>query len=374
MSMSEILSLLSVFTDLSHFRNPELLWGLVAIPPFILGGLWLSLRRRRAMSDAYGDPKLIGRFVERVSTGRLVLKSVALMLSLVLLVLAVARPTKDEGKIEFPVGSINVMAIVDVSRSMAVPDYDGQLPAPYDKGRRLDMAKHLIVTEVTGALGYNQLGIVTYAGAAFPQAFVTDDMPPLKWVLNRAIAVGKAPGEGSEMAKAFNLAFQMLDLDAKKGNRNVIILFSDGGNDSSEAEMVAVVGELKKRNIDLIVVGLGKTTQSKIPVNMLEPRDQVGQQGQYYQVEGQVVTTRLEENDLLLLKNRVGGRYVRVSQPSDFKMTEMVSRSQTIYKPGVLELFPWFLLGSFFFLVVAILAPHRIVLGGGKNSKSGGKS
>ncbi len=347
-----------------HFRDPHYLWALLVVPPLLLGGLWLALARRRHLVDSYGDRKLIERFVEPISRRRLVLKTVSLTLCLSLLILALARPTRDSGKIEFPVGSINVMAIVDVSRSMAVPDYKGKLPEPFAAGRRLDMAKYLLVEEVCRALGYNQLGIVTYAGEAFPQAFVTDDMYPLKWVMTRAMNVGKAPGEGSEIAKAFNLAFQMLDLDAKKGNRNVIVLFSDGGNDSTDQEMQAVLKELNARNIYLIVVGLGKASQSPIPVELLEPGDRRGQRGKYYEVNGEIVTTRLEENSLLLLKNRVGGRYVRVSEASDFKMTEMVSRSQVIYKPGSLELFPWLLLASFFFLLPAIVLPHRVQFSG----------
>ncbi|MBL0186209.1 MAG: VWA domain-containing protein [Candidatus Obscuribacter sp.] len=346
-----------------HFGHPELLWFLLGVPLVTLTSLWVAIRRARAMSNAYGDEALVGRFIERVSVKRLVAKSLALTVSLALLALALARPVQDSGKIEFPVGSVNVMAIVDVSRSMAVPDYAGKLPKPYADGRRLDMAKYLLVTEVIGSLGYNRLGVVTYAGGPFPQAFVTDDMPPLKWVLDRAMAVGRAPGEGSDIAKAFVLAFQMLDLDAKKATRNVIILMSDGGNDSSADEMRLIIAELKKRNIDLIVVGLGKTTQSPIPVQMLEPRDQLRQSGKYYQVDGEVVTTRLEENYLLLLKNAVNGRYVRVSDASDFKMTDMVSRSQVVYKPGTYEYFPWLLLGSLVMLLVSMLVPVRL---GGK--------
>lgn len=96
---------------------------------------------------------------------------------------------------------------------------------------------------------------------------------------------------------------------------------------------------------------------------MLEPRDQLRQSGKYYQVDGEVVTTRLEENYLLLLKNAVNGRYVRVSDAADFKMTDMVSRSQVVYKPGTYEYFPWLLLGSLVMLLVSMLVPVRL---GGK--------
>jgi hypothetical protein len=361
--------IVSLVETLLHFQNPVVLWLLLVLPVFCAAGLWLAFSRRRHMVDSYGDPGLIERFVEPVSRWRIVLKSLVFALCLACLIIALARPTRDSGKVEFPVGSMNVMTIVDVSRSMAVPDYKGQLPEPFAAGRRLDMARHLLIEEVAGTIGFNQIGIVTFAGEAFPQAFVTDDMYPLKWVVTRAVNVGLAPGEGSQMAKAFNLAFRMLDLDAKPGGRNVIVLFSDGGNDSPDADMQLVMRELKARKIDLIVVGLGKTSQSPIPVEMLEPGDRRGQNGKYYQVDGEIVTTRLEENSLLLLKNRVGGRYVRVEKASDFKMTDMVSRAHVTYKPGQQELFHWFLGGAFILLVIGLVLPHRVALGKSAPSK-----
>lgn len=343
-----------------HFNNAQALWLLAFVPVLALGTLWLAFLRNKSILRGHGDPKLIGRFIEGISLRRLAAKVLALSLALSLLALSLARPVQESGKTEFPMGTINVVAVMDVSRSMAVPDYAGKLPAPFAEGRRLDMARYLISTQILPTLSYNRLGIVTFAGAAFPQAFVTDDMPPLDWVVKHAIEVGSAPGEGSELGKAFDLAFEILDLDAKPAHRNIIVLFSDGGNDTSAEDMALIIRELKKRDIDLIVVGLGKTTQSPIPTRLLSEQDRYSNSNkQFYEVNGEVVTSRLDENVLLLLKNAVNGRYVRVVNASDFQMTSMVSRMETIYKPGQYEFFPWLLIGSFFFLVLSVAIAHR---------------
>ncbi len=343
-----------------HFVNQQVLWLLAAIPVIGLLSYVMARSRSEKLLDEYGERPLIEPFLEKISRARLAFKVLALCLSLAAIVAALSRPVQDNGKAEFPTGTIDVIAIVDVSRSMAIPDYKGQLPKPYDEGRRLDMAKYLLVNDVMGSLSYNQLGMVTFSGQAWPQAFLTHDMEALRWVTSRAVYVGSAPGEGSELGKAFDMAFQLFDLDSKPDHKRVVVLFSDGGNDASYDDMQAVIQQLKKRNIELVIAGLGKTTASAVPVKLLSPQDQILYQGkEWYENDGEIVTSRLDENVLLLLKNAVGGRYVRVEKASDFSMTRMVSRMEIVREPGTLELFPYALMAGFFFFIVSLLISEQ---------------
>ena len=177
--------------------------------------------------------------------------------------------------------------------------------------------------------------MVSYAGEANPQAFLSDDLPALKWVLQRALTIGSAPGEGSELGKAFNLAFELLDLDSDNNHRKVIVLLSDGGNDAGLDALNAIVKQLRERNIELVIAGLGKTTPSAIPVNQLPQQDRDQFRGQeWYQVDGEVAMSGLEENTLLWLKNATGGRYVRVANSSDFHIGNLLGPiSAAQYRP-----------------------------------------
>lgn len=353
-----------------NFSDPHWLWYLAALPLVLGLTLWMALARRRRLQAEYGDAELIARFTVSLSSRRLWLKALATGLTLASLLLALARPTMSGGDSSYPSGSIDVVAVVDVSRSMAVPDYkDSHLPAPFSDGRRLDMAKHLLSSEVIGSLNYNRLGVVTFAGEPYPQAFITDDLQALHWFMKSAIHPGSAPGEGSQLAAAFNMAFTLFDLDSKPAHKQVIVLFSDGGNDSDADSLRTTIAELKKRKIELIVVGLGKTTASAIPVNMLSEDDQLASKrgSQWYEYKGEIVTSKLEENDLLMLKNATGGRYVRVVQASDFVMERMISHLETRNVPGKEELFPWFLLAAAVFFVLALLIAHEPKLGQSKS-------
>lgn len=345
-----------------HLIDPTVLWLLVAVPPLAALALWFAWKRNERFQNEFGDRKLVGRLSEFVTSGTYLAKGFCLVVGLSLLVVALSRPSIKNGTAEFPHGTIDVISIVDVSRSMAVPDYKEALAGtPNAEGRRLDMARHLILTDVVPSLNYNRLGIISYAGTGFPMAFLSDDMLALDWMLKRALVMGSAPGENSEMGKAFQMAFTLFDLDSKPGNRKVIVLFSDGGNDTELPELHAAIAELQKRGVELIIVGLGKPVGSPIPVNLLSKSDQGRFYNQkFYEHQGQVVTSKLEENTLLLMRNMTGGRYVRVVNASDFSIGNLISKADVKRKEGEQELFHWPLMFSALFLFATLFIPRTL--------------
>src|SRR5262249_34966409 len=285
-------------------------WLLAVVPPLGAAMVWWSWKRKQQLLSWFGQEELWKKYSQPLTNGRYQWKGFCVMLALAAGIVALARPSVEHGKVEFPRGTIDVVALVDESRSMAVPDYKGQVKGYYyGGGTRLDMAKYLILNDVVASLHGNRLGIVTYSGEAFPQAFITDDMPAMDWVLRRAITIGGAPGEGSALAKAFNLSFQLFDLDSHPDHRKIIVLFSDGGNDDDADKLSAVLAECNKRGIEVIVAGLGKSANAAIPVSELSPLDQQLLAGkQWYEIDGEVVSnTAIDENTLRLIANKTGG-------------------------------------------------------------------
>lgn len=339
-----------------HFQYPWLLPLLLVIPPLVAGAVMAAYARKLRFVQSYGERKLTERGTKTMSRVLAITRAAVCCLGAAALIIALARPSLDKGKVEFPQGQVDVIVLVDVSRSMAALDYKGKMPqgSAFSHGTRLDMARHAIREDVVPALGANRLGIVTYAGEAFPMAFLTQDASAVDWVQRRAATISSAPGEGSALAKAFALAFRMYDLDSDNNHRKVIILFSDGGNDDGLDELSAVVQQLHQRNIELIVVGLGKTTPSPIPVAELSPLDRAMLQGQeFYINDGEVATSQLDENVLRLLANRSGGRYVRVTVASDFSFASLAQRLEMQYRPGQQQLFTYPLMLSLLLFAIA---------------------
>lgn len=343
-----------------HFLNPLALWLLAAVPPFAAVLVWLSWRRKRQLLLWFGQEVLWSRYSQPLTAGRYQWKGLCVVLTCAAGIIALARPSIEHGRVEFPRGTIDVIAMVDESRSMAVPDYKGQVRGYYyGGGTRLDMAKKLLLDDVVASLHGNRLGVITFAGKALPHAFITDDMPALNWILRRAITIGGAPGEGSSLAKAFDLSFKMFDLDSDPAHRKLIVLFSDGGNDDDSAYLNAMLAECQKRGIEVIVAGLGKNANAAIPVKELPPIDQQAfRDKQWYEENGEVVTnTAIDENTLRLIANKTGGRYVRVNSVSDFHIGSLVSRTEVTYIKGEEELFVYPLMVAAIFLILSAVAP-----------------
>lgn len=350
-----------------HFQYMPMLLLLLVIPPLVLGAVMAAFARKQAFIASYGERKLTQKGARTMSRLVAWTRAVSAALGVAMLVVALARPSLESGRVEFPQGSTDVIVMVDVSRSMAALDYKGKMPQKtlFDHGTRLDMARHLIREDVVPALGANRLGIVTFAGEAFPLAPLTGDASAVDWMQIRAATISSAPGEGSALVKAFTTAFKLFDLDSKPDHRKVIILFSDGGNDDDLDGLNAITQELRNRGVELVVVGLGKTTPSPIPVKELSPADQYSREEFYTDKNGEVAMSQLDENVLRLLANRAGGRYVRVNQAGDFSFSSLAQRLDLQYRPGRQQLFMYplmlsvLLLGFAWFLGDEVLSKFR---------------
>jgi Ca-activated chloride channel family protein len=325
----------------------------------------ISHKRKIQMRRKFAEDKLIDKNSRSISKRVLWARIAILSSGLIALVIALARPVTENGKVEFPQGTTDVMVIVDVSRSMAACEYQGKLAAPYKNGTRLDMARYLISQEVIPSLGVNRIGIVTYAGDGFPLAFLTNDSSAVDWILKRAMLISSATGDGSSIVNAFVLAFKMFALDSDSSHRKIIVLFSDGGNDDGLDALNALAGELRNQNVELIVVGLGKLAPAPIPMQYLSPNDQYQygyQMGEFYQVDNEIAYTQLDENALRILANRAGGKYLRVSEGNDFSFDSLSQRLEMRWRKGTKELFFYPLFASAILLTIGWFLAEKITL------------
>jgi von Willebrand factor type A domain. len=192
----------------------------------------------------------------------------------------------------------------------------------------------------------NQMGIVSYAGEAFPQAFLTRDGNALRWVIDRGVTVSSAPGEGSNIAKAIELALAMFDADSKPTNERIIVLLSDGGNDSEPQELIEQISEAKSRGIKVIVVALGNIMPSKIPVSKLAHDDDAAkallENGKtWYEINGQIEKTGMNAQLLQAIANAAGGQFIHMQSLNDLNMLDHVGNKSKVSVKGTTELFPY---------------------------------
>jgi Ca-activated chloride channel homolog len=210
------------------FADPELLF---ALPLAALLAWWWLRRRRPALR--YSDTRLLAGLPRgragRARWGGAVLRGLAVAA----LVVAAAGPRTPDLKTRIPAEGIAVVLALDVSGSMATPDF-AWAPAA-EPILRLDTAKRAFRLFVAGGEGpdgthfdgrpADQVGLVTFAAVPLPACPLTLNHSVLLKVLDE-----QQPREGIDAGTNIGdaIAEGILRLDAAGRRRKVLILLSDG--------------------------------------------------------------------------------------------------------------------------------------------------
>lgn len=304
-----------------NFAHPQYLTSLVLLIPAVVALWYLGFRLRQQSRRAYGEEKLVNRFTRPLTMVSEIALVGAWLTAVTLLVVAAAGPITRSLPINVQAGTLQVIAVVDVSKSMGAEDYrsamppkDGYepdlVPGPY--GSRLDYVKHTLTSQVMPSITGNQLGVVTYSGNGFEQVPLTDDWTASRWVMKNWMVVGNAPGGGSDYAEGLSMALNMFERDEIDGRQKVVLLFTDGGFTGDEQALADALARAKEMDVRLIIVGVGSKSPSPIPVYSDE-----GQLEGYREQDGNVVVTSVDDGALRALQAQSGGEYILLDPNGD---------------------------------------------------------
>ncbi|MBQ52455.1 MAG: BatB protein, partial [Leeuwenhoekiella sp.] len=170
-------------------------WALLAIPVVVLLYFAVTLWKRSAQKRFVTNRELLGKLTPQRSVFKPVLKLIVLCLSLACMAVALVNP-KIGTKLEtVKREGVDVVFAVDVSKSMDAEDI-----AP----SRIDKAKQL-VTQIINNLGSDRVGIIAYAGSAYPQLPITTDYSSAKMFLN-SMNTDMLSSQGTAIRDAIELA------------------------------------------------------------------------------------------------------------------------------------------------------------------------
>jgi len=232
------------------FENPDLLFLLWAVPlqAFLL---WVYWRWRQRTLHRLVAPELAQRLLLGFSAKRFWFKNVLFGLALALLVLAIANPQQAVKKAAGTGQGADIVLALDISRSMLARDV-----AP----SRLEQAK-LFAQKLVRVLEGNRIGLVFFAGEAFPQMPLSTDYEALSVFLQNAGPEFIA-NQGTAAASAIESAGRMFESNAAAGRALVVI--SDGENFGENTLSKAQAA--RSAGMALYTVGVGTTAGSTIPV------------------------------------------------------------------------------------------------------------
>lgn len=327
---------------LAHIWTLHLLWLL----PLTAVSLLISSRQKRRAMQRIADPDLLERLTGAERKGSRFLKGLFLLASLGFMIFALAGPRWGTHYQEVTQKGVDIMVLVDVSRSMLVEDIEPN---------RLERARREILDLLRVVEG-DRVGLIAFAGAAFVQCPLTLDYAALQMFLS-ALAPDLIPVPGTDLGAAIESA--EVSFDFKSETDKVILLITDG--EDNEKRGLEAAEKAAGKGIKVFVFGIGEPSGGPIPSGD-------GKGGFRKDDAGKLVLSKLDEDSLRRIASATGGTYVR-SLAGDldldvlyFEGIKSRTEAQTLKSGKVKvyeERFALFLLAAFLFLLLEGLIVER---------------
>ncbi len=274
-----------------RFGNAAILW-LLWLVPILWGVLYLARNAARRRTQAFTGVVLESALVKDRRSGRRAGRAALRLLALALLIVAAARPQWGASQVEVQRKGSDVVFVLDISRSMLAEDIQPS---------RLTRAK-LELSDLLDRLAGDRVGLVFFAGAAFPQCPLTVDVSAARLFLSQADP-SMIGSQGTDLQAALETALELFDTE--EGAYRAILLVTDGEDFAGGLE--EITRKLSRAGVVVFTVGMGSTEGAPIP--LIDERGQ--RQGFLRDEKNQVVMSRLNEEALVKLAQQTGGIYLR---------------------------------------------------------------
>jgi Ca-activated chloride channel family protein len=262
-------------------------------------------------------------------------------------IVALAQPRLANSHTEVKASGIDIVCALDLSGSMISEDFvvNGQ------RVNRFNMARSVLKSFIDKRPN-DRIGLVVFAAQAFIAAPLTLDHDYLQENLDR-LEIGTINSDATAIGDALITALnQLRDLKAKS---KIIILATDGQNNSGKVEPLMAAGAAAALGVKIYTVGIGEQGPAPMPVFMN------GQKVGY-----QNVPVDVDEVTLQKIADETGGKYYRADNAEKFRQiyaeidklekTEATINKYTEFK----ELFPWLVAGGLALLLLEIVLAQTV--------------
>lgn len=328
-----------------QLEQPIYFYILFAIPVIVVLFL-LVLVWKKTVQKRFVDKELLKKLSPNRSLFKSILKVLVICLAIACLSFALVNP-KIGTKLEtVKREGVDIVFALDVSKSMLAEDI-----AP----NRLEKSKQLI-TQIINSLAGDRIGIIGYAGSAFPQVPITTDFSSAKLFLS-GMNTDMVSSQGTAITEAIQMAQTFYD-DEGQTNR-VLFIISDGEDHGGNISEIAE--EAREKGIRIFTIGVGTVEGGPIPIKengvlQYYKRDQNNEQ----------VITRLSEETLKEIAKTTNGEYIDGSNTKavvdrvkvilgGMDKEEFEAKQFTDFK----DQFQWFLAGALFLLVLDVFLLER---------------
>lgn len=273
-----------------HFAEPlifHLFWVVILVTVF----LFRAAQRRGKVLERFIEHPLLADVVPGMDPGRLFRKNILLAGVFVFSVLALARPQWGFEWQEVRRRGLDILLVVDTSRSMLTADV---------KPNRLERTK-LAVQDLLKKLEGDRVGLIAFAGDAFMVCPLTVDYAGFMLSLND-LDVRTVGRGGTNLSRAIEESLR--GYDAARNDYKAIILITDG--DDLEGDALAAARKAKDKGVRIYCIGIG-TPEGEL-IQFVNER---GEAEFLKDAAGNFVKSRLNENLLRQIALATGGVYAR---------------------------------------------------------------
>jgi Ca-activated chloride channel family protein len=252
---------------------------------FLYNQYWKRKKQRE-----FGDLDLVKKLSPESSVFKPFLKLVVLLLALVGLIVGLVNPKIGTKMETVKREGIDIVFAMDVSKSMLAEDV---VPSRLEKSKQ-------IVSQIINQLGSDRIGIVAYAGSAFPVLPITTDYSVAKMFL-QSINTDIVSSQGTSLDEAIKLSATYFD-DKSKTSK-LLIMISDGEDHSEGAKSAAE--EANKLGMKIITIGVGTEKGGTIPLRRNGVVESFKRDN-----NNEVVITKLNQEGLTAIAKATKGGYV----------------------------------------------------------------
>lgn len=302
------------------FQHP---WYLIlfALIPMLIGWYRTSGLKKegtlRISSTAF-----ISEEIRTIGTRKNRLLKTIYLIVISLIILGMARPRLIDNLQESSVSVIDMLLVLDISSSMLADDFPPN---------RLEAVKKTAGEFIAGRKE-DRIGILVFAGESFIQCPLTVDKQVLQSLI-KEISIAAKEHDGTAIGMA--IANGVNRLRNSEVESRVMILLSDGSNNTGEIEPKTAAELAAEYNIKIYTIGAG-TNQS------------------YTRIPGRgLIRNEIDEETLKHIAEVTGGKFFRATdvealgsiyaEIDELEKSEIEVKEFTQYK----QLFGWFLIPAF---------------------------
>ncbi|HOC54770.1 MAG TPA: VWA domain-containing protein [Verrucomicrobiota bacterium] len=325
------------------FGHPYLLLLLLLLP--VLG--WLKGKQGKPPAFVYSSVQLVRGIlnVTRARSGAFLASLRWLILALLIIALAQPRLIRSETKVT--ASGVDIAVALDMSGSMASEDFE----VGRERLNRLAMAKE-VLKKFIDKRPADRIGIVAFATHAYIASPLTLDHDFLQENLAR-LDLGTIDDTRTAIGSALSAAVNRLR--ELKSKSKIVILMTDGQNNSGKVAPLTVAEAAQKLGVKVYTIGVG--TRGMAPMPVFWGGRKVG-----YRQE----PVNIDEDTLQKIADMTGGKYYRADNSQRFQAiyaeidklekTEAEVKKYSHYD----ELLAWFILPGLGLLLLEVLLRHTV--------------